>query len=374
MQLSMQTDELIGLLKLAGKAQASSVSRPILEMVRIDAEEDTQTVYVAATDLEQYLRVEAQAQVSGSFSICVNPDRLRSALSTVTTDTVDLVLEKDDDSTKVVLRSGDAWWELRTADADDFAPQTELPDDYEWAVRTITMQAALDRTVYATADEKGRYALNGVLMEISSEGELCVVGADGARLASYEGVCEDVNMTDNANMIAIPKGLQTAIDATTGPELQFARDEGTLHVAGDGVQLSTQLVEGQFPNWRGVLPDPDGTTEVTADREDLLQAFRQASVVTTDQTRAVEWEIRKSESMFGADSPDVGSSHVSMDMTAEGEPITVTLNPGYVLELLSAHESEEVSFYFQDRRSPILVVADESTTCALSPIVREDAE
>lgn len=377
MNFSIPTDELEDLLKTARKAMATASANPILENVRIEADRDSGRVTICATDISQYVRLSGPAQVSASGRVCVDPERVTRALRTTPADTVSMMLEEtDEDDTEVVLRANGTWWELHGADPTDYPGPPDPPETYPIEVEAIALQGAVDRVSYATAEEKGRYALNGLLLEAFAGGGARLTAADGAIMARTR-MAADTADAEDGDWIVPPQAFELALAGCTGNAVEMACTDSTIYLRAPGVQVSCQMVEGQFPDTDAVIPSEEGRQEVTVETDALDRAFRQAQVVTTEATRAVDWNIGgddKSRHLFGAESSEVGSSRVELEAEYAGESRQIAFNPDYVLAICQHAVAEEITLWIDDRRSPVLIDPGDDTTVVLSPIVREEAE
>lgn len=378
MDLSVARDELLSMLKAAAKAMPNTASRPVTENCRIRAEDGA--VRVAGTNLSQYVELQGPAMISRPGTACVDPDRLRAALKTTDVETVRLLLEseEEDGEEELVVRAGGTWWQFYIADPDMWTYEDEGPEEYPVSVSAIALQGAVDRVAYARAEEKGRYALNGLLVELMEGGGGRLTAADGAVLARTSLETES-SAGEDRDFIVPAEAFELVLEGCTGSEIELAVRENTLYLRADGVRVNSQLVEGQFPNVDGVIPSEDDRTRVIVEAERLARAFRQAQVVTTESTRAVSWQLRGEggkQSLFDAESPEIGESRVEMEYTSfEGDPSAiVAFNPAYMVDICDHAEEEEIALHVGGRRDPVLIRSGEHTTVVLSPIVQEEAE
>jgi DNA polymerase-3 subunit beta len=238
----------------------------------------------------------------------------------------------------------------------------------------------VQRTVFATARETSRYAINGVLLRREGK-KIEMVATDGRRLAvsrdtlAAQGAAKDA---PPVSCIVPTKALQmitrVAHDAAeqvrvaiTDGRIFFAFDQAGAEPAGKGAKgapapapravLSSTLVEGTFPPYEDVIPR-DQDKKIVADREDLGLAVRKAAVLTNEESRGVRMSFSKSGKRLRLSSraPEMGEAEIEVGLNAfDGDDIDISFNPAFITDALKVVNEPEVIVELKASNKPGLI-------------------
>jgi DNA polymerase-3 subunit beta len=337
--------------------------------VKIEAVGDS--VHLSATDLEVGLCLhvpEVEVQEEG---VVLLP---HARISPVVGATPDEAVSLSADDGAVLVETEGSRFRILGEDPAEFPVVPELPAEGIVEMDCDVLKYMVRRTVFATADEMGRYALHGVLWVLGSEGTIEMIAADGSRLAHVKK--KATNAAGGGSEFIVPKPamdqLTRLADFGTGI-VRFAVAEGRLVAENSAGRLACQLVEGQFPNFRDVIPT-ESKIKVQLDTKALVSAVRRAGYMTTEETRVVDFRFAPGELLITAEAPDVGHAEVRVPLEYDGEEACIAFNPEFLEEMLSVVEREAVKLRFSDSRSPCVIKAGLDYTYVVSPVVREEAE
>jgi DNA polymerase-3 subunit beta len=231
----------------------------------------------------------------------------------------------------------------------------------------------IERTAYAASVDETRYNLNGVYLEVLSEtGQIRMVATDGHRLAYADRVLgEDVSSL--ASGVIIPrKGLnelKRLVDEDDADEVELAFEANSGLARKGDVTLVMRLIEGEFPNYRQVLPK-EANWQITLPTEGLVHSLRRVAVFSSERSRAVKFELSEGKLAISSNNPDLGEAREELDIDFAGEPLTIGFNARYLLDALGASHAKEVRLTLQDDLSPMRVVPadDEDTLAVVMPM------
>lgn len=357
--ITLLSSDLTTALLTVSPAVPSRAPKPILTNVRLG------DGLVTGTDLE--VRIDAAIDYHGD-AILLPHGRLLAIMQASSGEEVTLT----HDGTKCVVRCGSGTWTLPTEDAAEFPiwepvdakPITRLPADQ--------LARAIRGVGYAVDGESSRYALGAVLLEVQGE-KVTFVATDGRRLSIAE-MEHDLAVDDSATLVASrlasivskfahavgDEGVQ--IDATSS-EVIF--EIGTTTVTG-------RLVDGRFPRWRDAVPEHDvEPTTVTA--EQLLSATRAAAVVTSEQSKGVDYTFTAEGIHLHGQSSEAGESSVTCEIVEAGHACTVKLDPIFVREWLTglpADGEPTVSIQAKDHLSAVVMKTD-TFTGVIMPLAKD---
>jgi DNA polymerase-3 subunit beta len=241
--------------------------------------------------------------------------------------------------------------------------------------------SAILRVLHACDTESSRYALGGVLFEVSREHEKCwVVATDGRRLHLAEmglpfsrDVDESFSLIPEKAAWAIHKLASDGRHKESSIDLQ-ASDSDLVADFGT-ITVTARLLSGRFPDWRKVLGgDRAGEQVTTVNREELLSSTRAAAIVTTEQSKGVVFALKTDEVLLHVDPTEAGESSVTVQVVKGPEsPVTVNLDPRFVsdwLKVLTAEDDPNVTIHVVDAESSAVLRCD-SCTGVIMPLARD---
>ena len=277
---------------------------------------------MAATNGE--IRIEVEFP-SSDISCLLPHKRLQAITNAATGDS--MKIEPNGESVRLTAGSGS--WTLPTEDWQTF-PLWSASEPRKIGTVEASVLADMLRSVLPCTDaESSRYALGAVLLE-TADGSLHAVATDGRRLGAATTPAEAADGTlliPQAAASALVRLLESAASVAimrTGPEAVFAAD--------NGARLVARQIEGLFPKWRAVIPKTEAVACIV-DAGELLSAVRQASIVTSEQSRAVRFGFGDQITLT-AKSAEAGESRVRCDVVIAGPCCTVGLDPRFVAEFL----------------------------------------
>jgi DNA polymerase III sliding clamp (beta) subunit (PCNA family) len=178
-----------------------------------------------------------------------------------------------------------------------------------------------------------------------------------------------------ADFIVMTKGVEQLgrlADYAEGP-IRFQATDTQLVAENEAGRLACLRVEGQFPNYREVIPT-DSKIKVQLPAKELLSAVRRAGYLTTDETRVVDFCFSDGSLTITAESPDVGRAEVRMQAEYSGPEAQISFNPEFIEAMLGVVEREAIKIRFTDRRSPCVLKSGLDYTYVVSPVIREESQ
>ena len=340
MEVSIRREDLTrGLYLVQGVVERRSTV-PILANVLFEPAEGG--ISLTATDMEVGLRVRVPAEVKKKGAVTVNARKLYEISREVTAE--ELVL-KASTTGWVDLLAGRSKFKVVSLDSKDF-PQLPLGVESKGGV-TVEIAAAMlremvDKTLFAVSTDETRFNLSGVLMESGDAETLRMVATDGHRLAKIDRRVPGARL--ERGVIMPRKGLVEVRKLLEDVD----QGEVTLLVSAKDVRVSTptvsffmRLVEGEFPDYRQVIPN---TVRARArfNRNDLLAALRRISLLASERSHGVKLHLEKGRLEASASNPDQGEASEDIEISYGGEPLTVGFNARYLIDVLGAHAEGEV--------------------------------
>ena len=359
------------LLRGVGRIQAIVEKRntmPILANVHIDAQTSGKDglLELAATDLEVGIRSTHLADVKKPGRLTVSAKKLYEILRELPDEAVQIEATPN---AYLSLRCARAAFDLAGNAAEEYPVLPILTPGETVTVAGLLLGQMIERTMYAASADETRYNLNGVFVEFISETQkLRMVATDGHRLAYVDRPLGVVLESLGRGVIIPRKGLaelKRLVDEDDSDEIELGFEASSALVRKRGVTLSMRLIEGEFPNYRQVIPKP-GKHQIVMPSEPLVQALRRVIVIAAERSRAVKLELGSGMLRLSSNNPDLGEAREELDVDYMGEELALAFNARYLLDALSYLGAKEVRLGFQDAVSPAQVApADDPDSLAV---------
>ncbi len=364
MKLSIPKSELQkGLARIQSIVEKRN-SMPILANVLIEAED--KTLRLSATDLEVGIQGTHPADVATVGSLTVAAKKLFELVRELPDETVHL---ESTPNSYLTIRCARAEFTLAGTAAEEYPTLPSFSPEKTVLVQAPVLSAMIERTAYAASVDETRYNLNGVYLEaLPDTGRIRMVSTDGHRLAYADRVLgEDVSSL--ASGVIIPrKGLselKRLVDEDDADEIELAFEANSGLARKGDVTLVMRLIEGEFPNYRQVLPK-EANWQITIPAEGLVHSLRRVAVFSSERSRAVKLELSEGSLAISSNNPDLGEAREELDVDFAGDPLAIGFNARYLLDALNACHSKEIRLTLQDDQSPMRIVpADDDDTLAV---------
>lgn len=306
------------------------------------------------TGSDNEIRIDREIDYHGE-PMLLPAHRLSAILRAATGDEVHLTHQ----GSSVIVRCGAGSWTLPTESAAEY-PAWEAAD-LKSLCRLPADQfgRASKATTYAADSESSRYALGGVLLDVTPTDDGSMqnwVATDGRRLACVE---TESDQAVDASQTIVPGRLMAAVAVMAAGDgsVQIEANAKEIRFSLTGCTVTGRLLEGRFPRWRDVVGEPEGEPTVI-DVADLLQAVNSAAIVTSEQSKGISLTWTSSHLVLAGRSSEYGESLCSCPTIASGTTSSTKLDPQYLAQFLShlpADEQPNVDLYVKDAESRVLI-------------------
>jgi DNA polymerase III subunit beta len=233
----------------------------------------------------------------------------------------------------------------------------------------------LRKVSYAQSTDENRYILNGVYFNFA-DGKLTLVATDGRRLATTaRGLAAEATQTGQLilpartvnelqRMLGDNGDVRIAFnDRQVSFRVQIAKPDAALT---DQINLVSKVVEGNYPNYRQVIPK-ETVHRIDLEREQLLECVQRAALMTSDKNTSVKLTVGESKLVITASSSEYGESQEEVAIKFDGPQVQIAFNPAYLLDPLKALSDDTVQFEFKDDMSPGVIRNKEEFLCVVMP-------
>ncbi|MDG1292555.1 MAG: DNA polymerase III subunit beta [Pseudomonadales bacterium] len=269
------------------------------------------------------------------------------------------------DQGKAVVKSGRSRYTLATLPAADFPSVQKDESSFSATVNQGDFAQLIDRTAFSMAQQDVRYYLNGMLWELSGN-KLKAVATDGHRLAIAHIDLVDEIQGDKQQFIVPRKGVVELTRLLSDESAPITIEFGANHIRAttNGMVFVSKLVDGKFPDYERVLPK-GGNKIVSAERSELKSALSRSAILSNEKFRGIRFTL--SDGMVGiqANNPEQEEAHEEVSVSYQGDSVEMGFNVSYLIDVLGALRSDQVTMTLSDSNSSALVQDGDTDNNAL---------
>jgi DNA polymerase-3 subunit beta len=356
MKLSLSTADLLAQLQTTARVASTRSAVQALSGVMVSASEGA-TPELLATDTEIGLRVPLSAEVDRP-GVVVLPARLfLDVVRTLPTDHLTLELRAAEQDVELIC--GSATFHLRTLRSEDF-PALPVPSpETRITLPTAAFVQTVSQVARSASRDETRPVLTGILMS-ASEQQLRMVATDSYRLSVKESALQTpLQGALEANIPARAlQELARIAQQDTAESLSVSVGQNQVVFELGDVVLSSRLIDGQFPNYRQLLPE-SVEHELRIASAELGEVVRRISLLAQKNT-PLRLGFSEGELTISAQTPDVGEASETIPVPFKGEPFEIGFNPEFLRDGLESVESEELVLKLISPLRPGLIESPDS--------------
>ncbi len=349
-----ERDVLADALGSAGRAATNRTGTlPVLAGVRLEVVGDTLTI--TGTDLELTIRLTIEVGGERDGATVVPARLVGDIVKALPAGAVEVDLAASpaagDGSSEMSISAGRSQFSVRPLSIDDYPAQSEPAADAV-TLPAAAMADALRQVVRAASTDDARAVLTGVLLAAEDDG-LRMVATDSYRLAVRD--LPESSMLGSGQKVLIPGRALSELQRLMGNEeslmVRLGEREATFEAG--STRLSTRLIEGEFPNYRNLLPSSYPNL-LTISKPAIIEAIRRVKILAQDST-PVRMTLGGDTVQLTAITQDVGNAVEEIDAQYEGAEMTVAFNPDYLLAGIDAIDADDVTLATMDPMKPAVL-------------------
>src|ERR1700681_210882 len=356
MKATVSSSTLSGALGLVSRAVSPRSTLPVLSNVLLETGPDG--LRVTATNLDLTITVVVPATVLEEGRITVPARLLGEFVSSLGDAPCTMELEP---TTQVLkLTGGVHRANVHGIDAVEFPPLPARDTETSIDVDSVTLQNAITQTVMAASSDEASPVLT-------------LAATDRHRLA-VKTIDVTVHGTPPVTSVIIPSRHLSEVARAVNPNrptvgLAFAHARNQVFFTLKDVEISSRLIEGTYPNYTQVIPG-ESTTTVSLSTASLLREAKTAAVLARDAANPVRLRIGDGTLTLLAQTAEVGDDEAPLTATVQGDDVQIAFNARYMLDALSALDSDEVQLSFNGSLPPggIRPVGKDDYLCIIMPV------
>ena len=345
MKFSVTKEKLLEGLQQVQNVVSTRTTLPILSNVLLQA--DGNEIHLTTTDLDVGVRGSCEAQVDKEGATTLPARRLFNIVRELPSSEIQFDV---DGKNAASIRSGQSFFKILGLPEEEFPPLPKFEDAKVVTIRQKDLRDGLRKTSYAISTDETRYVLNGILFSFK-DNKLTLVATDGRRLAMVEIELE-FPRSHEADII-IPTKAVTELQRllTDDGDAKVSMGNGQIAFDLNKTLLVSKLIEGNYPNYRQVIP-AEAKERVKLERETFLNSLRRVSLLASDKSNSIKLNFSKNNIDITANTPEVGEAKESLPVQYKGRDFSMAFNPEFLMAPLRALTEDEVFLDLIDEMSP----------------------
>lgn len=352
-------------LSLVNRAVSSRPSHPILGNVLLKADADTQCVTLTGFDLSLGVQTSFAAEVESGGTITLPAKLLSDIVARLPEG--NLSIDNEEDELTTILTCSSGRYQVRGMGAAEFPALPTLSDATEAQLPVEALIEGLRGSLFATSSDESKQVLTGVHVAAETDG-LEFAATDGHRLAVVQTISpsdeKESAKTQEKSVqfdVTVPskalRELERMLQMPGSSDAIAVRfDQGQLTVEWDQRRLTSRLLDGQYPNYRQLIPR-QFAIQMTLERRAFIGALERIAVLAIQKNSIVKLSLdtTRQELVVSVDAQDVGSAREVVSAQISGDDLEVAFNVVYLLDGLKVFTSNEVQMQFNTSTSPAII-------------------
>ncbi|MBU6229217.1 MAG: DNA polymerase III subunit beta [Cyanobacteria bacterium REEB459] len=358
-------------LSLVSRAVPARPNRPVLGNVLVTADSPSQTVTLVGFDEVLGIQTRFSAQVSEGGELTLPAKLLSDIVALITDETI--TLESDPDHTAVTLTSLTGHYQVRGLGAEDYPALPTVDQGESLALSAESLLNGLKGSLFATSGDETKQVLTGVHLLTSADG-LEFAATDGHRLAVVK-TGDDLQVPQPIDLTLPSKALRELERMVQGynstEPVQVSLDEVQVLFDLGHQRLTTRLLEGQYPNYRQLLPK-QFSHQVTFNRRDLIASLGRIAVLATQKNNIIKVSLNQAQQQVSltVEAQELGSGQEDLPAQITGEDLDIAFNVTYLLDGLKSFDTQAVQMQCNSSTSPAVLtpLGEKQITYLVMPV------
>ena len=309
---------------------------PILEDFLFEIEKNKLTV--VATDLETVMRIQLDIEAKDSGRVCIPAKILLDSLKNIPEQPLTFNIDKN---FGIEITSDNGKYKVMGENPDNFPKEPAADDTTGFTMSSTALVTAINKTIFAVSGDDLRPAITGVFFELSKDG-VQFVATDAHRLVRYKRTDAKATKTDSFIVPKKPLNLLKNALPDNDDEISVSYNSNHLFVSHGDVQMICRLIDARFPDYKVVIP-AENPYHLVVNKQDFQNALRRVSVFSNKSTNQVALSITGSELQMAAQDVDFSfEGNERMNCQYNGEDLQIAFNAKFLIEMLSAADTDDV--------------------------------
>ena len=348
MKIKLNKDQLLTGIQIVQNIVSAKATLPILSNILLESKNNV--LKLNTTDLDIGICCELPVNIYEEGAITIPAKRFSDIVRELPPGDIIIHARKNN---QVEIEGEQCRFKLIGLPKEEYPKFPEFKDKEVIRIKQADLKEMIRLTVFAVSHEESRYVLNGLLVEVAGD-TLRIVATDGRRLAKIERKLLQPSNKDISVILPVKAIQEINRNLKDEGEVTFITGTNQVLFDIDGTLIATRIIEGEFPNYKQVIPK-EIPNKVKLGREGLLFAIRRANLLSTPDFQAIKFEVFRDKLVVSKSTPDVGESREEIKIEYGDAELIVGFNPQYLIDVLKNIDDEIIPIEFQGSDKPCVL-------------------
>lgn len=361
MRFVVSSTTLLSHLQSISKVINSKNTLPVLECFLLELKDSTLTLTAADTETRLVTSVEVN-DVDGNGKLAINARNLLDPLKELPEQP--LTFEINDDNLEIFIYFHNGKYNFIGQNGDEYPQPKDLNDNaISLTVDPSILCTAINRTLFASADDELRPVMNGIYFDITPE-DLTFVASDGHKLVRFKTLSAKGSERASFILPKKPANLLKTILPKETEEVTIKFDENNAYIAMSSYTMTCRFIEGRYPNYNSVIPQ-NNSNKVIIDRLAFYNALKRVSVFSNPASSLIKLQLSDNKMLILAQDIDFSTAaEETIPCQYEGTAMNIGFKSNFLIEILNNIPATDVS----------VELSDPSRAGLIFPVEKEDNE
>ncbi|NLI57028.1 MAG: DNA polymerase III subunit beta [Clostridium sp.] len=347
MKVISSKELLVDAINIVQKAVSTKNNITLLDGILLEA---NKIFKMTGNDLEIGIECTISADIRKEGSVVINSKIFGDIIRKMPDSEIMIELLDNND---VLIESENSVFKIKGNPSDDYPLLPEIEAEESFKISQKIAKDMIRQTIFSVGDDENREILTGSLIE-SDENQLVFVAIDGHRMA----VRKTVNDTQNTSFkVVVPGKTLNEISKILEPEeneIEIFTSKNQILFKIDNCKVMSRLLEGEYLNYKSIIPD-EYETKIRLNTKELLSSMERAALMSINEKKyPVRFDI-EDDVLVISSSTEIGNVRDEISVDMEGKNMTIGFNPKYFLEALRVIDDEVVDIYFNSDIGPCTI-------------------
>lgn len=324
---------------------ATSKTMAILSTVLLEAKDNKLTI--SGTDLDLGIICDTNADIKEDGTLAVPAKRLYDIIRSLPEGDINIASTKNNSLT---INTSTCNFRISSLPAEDFPKLPTFESETSIQIKQNELKKLFDLTSFSVSRDETRYTLNGILFNINNK-VLTLVSTDGKRLAVIKHELEEAIKEEKILILPLKAVIEINKNLNSDEDVQLTFGKNQMLCSFKNMQIMSRLIEGEFPNWKQVVPEIS-VNKVSIKRDLFLSAAIRASLLATENYQALKLSVFKDKIIISKETPDIGEMKEEVEASYNGIDTAIGFKPEYLIEVLKAMGDEKIELELTDVEKP----------------------
>ena len=324
---------------------ATSKTMAILSTVLLEVKDDK--LKISGTDLDLSIVCNTNIEIKEDGSLAVPSKRLFDIIRSLPDGEINIASTKNNSLT---INTTTCNFRISSLPVEDFPKLPTFEPKVSIKLKQSELKKLFDLTSFSVSRDETRYTLNGILFNINKSW-LTLVSTDGKRLSIIKHELQEVFKEEKTLILPLKAVIEISKNLNSDEDAKLSFSKNQMLCSFKNMQIMSRLIEGEFPNWKQVVPEVSNN-KVSIKRDLFLGAAIRGSLLATENYQALKLSVFKDKIIISKETPDIGEMKEEVEASYNGAETAIGFKPEYLIEVLKAMGDEKIELELTDIEKP----------------------